>query len=40
MGLDNLWKKNDNEDARIEGDFQICGGMFSDNGNKIGRAHV
>ena len=40
MGLDNLWKKNDNEDARVEGDFQICGGMFSDNGNSSFRGKV
>jgi hypothetical protein len=40
MGLDNLWKKNDNEDAQVEGDFQICGGLFSDNGNTSFRGKV
>ena len=40
MGLDNLWKKNDNETARVEGDFQICGGMFSDHGNTSFRGKV
>ena len=40
MGLDNLWKKNDNEDARVEGDFKIYGGMFSDNGNTSFRGKV
>ena len=40
MGLDNLWKKNDNETASIEGDFQICGGMFSDHGNTSFRGKV
>ena len=40
MGLDNLWKKNDNEDARVEGDFKIYGGMFSDNGNTSFRGKI
>jgi hypothetical protein len=40
MGLDNLWKKNDNEDAQVEGNFQICGGLFSDNGNTSFRGKV
>jgi hypothetical protein len=40
MGLDNLWKKNDNEDAMVEGDFCICGGLCSDNGNSSFRGKV
>jgi hypothetical protein len=40
MGLDNLWKKNDNETASVEGEFQICGGMFSGNGNDSFRGKV
>jgi hypothetical protein len=40
MGLDNIWKKNDNEDARVEGEFKICSGMFSDNGNTSFRGKV
>jgi hypothetical protein len=40
MGLDNLWKKNDNETASVEGNFQICGGMFSGHGNDSFRGKV
>jgi hypothetical protein len=40
MGLDNLWKKNDNETASVEGEFQICGGMFSGHGNDSFRGKV
>jgi len=40
MGLDNLWKKNDNETASVEGEFQICGGIFSGNGNDSFRGKV
>ena len=40
MGLDNLWKKNDNETASVEGVFQICGGIFSGNGNDSFRGKV
>ena len=40
MGLDNLWKKNDNETASVEGEFQICGGMFSGSGNDSFRGKV
>ena len=40
MGLDNFWKKNDNETASVEGNFQICGGMFSGHGNDSFRGKV
>ncbi len=26
MGLDNIWKKNKEENGFIEGDFKLCGG--------------
>jgi len=29
MGLDNYWKKSKDEAGTVEGNFQICGGMFS-----------
>ena len=33
MGLDNIWKKNKEENGVIEGDFKLCGGVFSGHGN-------
>lgn len=40
MGLDNFWKKSEEEAGTIEGDFQICGGMFSGSGNDSFRGKV
>jgi len=40
MGLDNYWKKNKDEDGVIEGNFNICGGMFSGSGNDSFRGKV
>ena len=40
MGLDNFWKKNKDEDGVIEGNFNICGGMFSGHGNDSFRGKV
>ena len=40
MGLDNLWKKSKDENGVIEGDFKICGGMLSENGNDSFRGKV
>ncbi len=40
MGLDNYWMKNKEELGRIEGDFKVCGGMFSNNGNDSFRGKV
>ena len=33
MGLDNFWKKSKDEAGVIEGEFKICGGIFSGNGS-------
>jgi hypothetical protein len=40
MGLDNIWKKNKDENGVIEGEFKICGGVFSGNGNDSFRGKV
>lgn len=40
MGLDNIWKKSKDENGVIEGEFQICGGIFSGNGNDSFRGKV
>ena len=40
MGLDNIWKKSKDEAGVIEGDFKICGGMFSGSGNDSFRGKV
>ena len=40
MGLDNYWMKNKEEPGIIEGDFKICGGMLSENGNDSFRGKV
>ncbi len=40
MGLDNIWKKNKEENGVIEGDFKICGGVFSGHGNDSFRGKV
>jgi len=40
MGLDNYWKKSKEEAGTIEGDFKICGGMFSGSGNDSFRGKV
>jgi hypothetical protein len=40
MGLDNYWMKSKDEAGVIEGEFNICGGMFSDNGNDSFRGKV
>lgn len=40
MGLDNYWKKNENEFGHIEGEFKIFGGMSSGNGNDSFRGKV
>jgi len=40
MGLDNFWKKSKDESGVIEGDFKICGGMLSGNGNDSFRGKV
>lgn len=40
MGLDNIWKKSKDEYGVIEGEFQICGGIFSGHGNDSFRGKV
>ena len=40
MGLDNFWKKSKDEAGVIEGEFKICGGMFSGSGNDSFRGKV
>jgi hypothetical protein len=40
MGLDNYWKKSKEEAGVIEGDFQICCGIFSGSGNESFRGKV
>ena len=40
MGLDNFWKKSKDEAGVIEGEFNICGGMFSGPGNSSFRGKV
>jgi hypothetical protein len=40
MGLDNIWKKNKEENGVIEGDFKLCGGVFSGHGNESFRGKV
>lgn len=40
MGLDNYWKKSKDEAGVIEGEFNICGGMFSGSGNSSFRGKV
>ena len=40
MGLDNYWMKSKEELGNIEGEFQICGGMFSGSGNNSFRGKV
>jgi len=30
MGLDNYWMKSKDEAGVVEGEFKICGGMYSE----------
>ena len=40
MGLDNYWMKSKEEAGTIEGEFKVCGGIFSGNGNDSFRGKV
>jgi hypothetical protein len=40
MGLDNYWMKSKEEAGNIEGEFKVCGGIFSKNGNDSFRGKV
>ena len=40
MGLDNIWMKNKDEQGFVEGEFKICGGVFSGHGNESFRGKV
>ena len=40
MGLDCIWMKSKDEKGFIEGEFKLCGGMFSGSGNNSFRGKV
>lgn len=40
MGLDNYWVNEKKEQASVEGDFNVCGGMMSGHGNDSFRGKV
>lgn len=40
MGLDNYWKKNVNDEGLVKGEFKVCGGICSGNGNDSFRGKV
>ena len=40
MGLDNYWKKDKDTDGVVEGEFHVCGGICSGNGNDSFRGKV
>ena len=40
MGLDNYWVNDKKEEAFVEGDFKVCGGMMSGHGNDSFRGKV
>ena len=40
MGLDSIWKNKFDETATVEGDFNLCGGLFSGRGNNSFRGKV
>jgi hypothetical protein len=40
MGLDNIWMKDKDVHGVVEGEFKICGGIFSGNGNDSFRGKV
>lgn len=40
MGLDNYWKQNDGNDGFVAGEFNVCGGICSGNGNDSFRGKV
>ena len=40
MGLDNIWMKSKDEQGFVEGEFKICGGVFSGHGNESFRGKV
>ena len=40
MGLDKYWMKSKEEAGNIEGNFKVCGGIFSENGNDSFRGKV
>lgn len=40
MGLDSFWVDANREVVGVEGDFNICGGMLSDHGNRSFRGKV
>lgn len=40
MGLDNFWKSDDGKDGFVAGEFRVCGGICSGNGNESFRGKV
>ncbi len=40
MGLDNFWKMDNENNGSVEGDYKVCGGIFTDNGNDSFRGKV
>ena len=40
MGLDCLWKDKNNDDASVDREFNVCGGICSDNGTTSFRGKV
>ena len=40
MGLDCFWKNKEGQTAKIDREFNVCGGMFSDNGTTSFRGKV
>lgn len=40
MGLDCLWRNNENKTASVDKEFKVCGGMCSDNGTTSFRGKV
>jgi len=40
MGLDNYWKQDKDTNGIVEGEFQVCGGICSGNGNDSFRGKV
>lgn len=40
MGLDNHWVDKNGQPTRVEGDFRLCAGLFTDDGNSSFRGKV
>lgn len=40
MGLDSFWRGEDGSEGTVEGQYNVCGGMFSGHGNSSFRGKV